>query len=185
MRKKDAKQNAAKLAVEYLIQTGHISQEKLSNEPKKSISPVTKNPKLSIPIEDLTIPAQVNHLAHMLGIKSPTYVIGLEPDSVALYSGYAYFPGEPLIEGKVGEFRNVWAKKAAKEECARDVLKFLQGIEKHREEMLRGDGSVGGKRKRVDLDSPERLSGETANELKYDESGDDEESTYGTPKSGF
>lgn len=140
--KKNAKQNAAKQAVEYLVKQGHISRDTISKQSKNSASSTDRPSAPIIPIEDQSVPAQVAILAHKLGFKSPSYVIELVPDSKALFNGYAKFEGEQLIDGKVGEFRHVWSKKAAKDGCARDVLAFLKDIERQREERGKGEARV-------------------------------------------
>lgn len=159
------------------MRTGHIDSD--TDESKKPASPAGPSAP-TIPLEDQSVPAQVNILSHKLGFKSPTYTIELLPGSTAIYKGYAKFVGEPLIEGKVGEFHNIWAKKAAKEHCAKEVLKFLKDIDKLREEMSKEDAS-GEKRKLEVLESPEKKDG--AKISRYDGCDDeDESSVYGTPE---
>lgn len=40
----------------------------------------------------------------------------------------------PLHEGPIGEVRNVYGKKRAKEECARLVVGYLEGVRERRRE---------------------------------------------------
>ena len=53
-----------------------------------------------------------------------------------MFSGAAYFSGDalhyPSLKGEVGEVRNVYGKKNAKEECARGVWEALKGVAKER-----------------------------------------------------
>ena len=45
---------------------------------------------------------------------------------------WADFGDQPEIDGRVGEFRGIHGKKAAKEMVAKEVLSFLRSIQKHR-----------------------------------------------------
>lgn len=62
-------------------------------------------------------------LCPLLGLNSPQY--RLQVTGSSLYSGSAYFPNEPLLQGAIGEVENVFGKKNAKEESARGVWKEL------------------------------------------------------------
>ena len=77
---------------------------------------------------------RVNELYPQLGLCPPTYRI--EPkdpvSAPALFSGAAYFEGNAVIEGPVGEVRQVFGRKKAKEECAKGVWIFLDGLRRKR-----------------------------------------------------
>ncbi|KAL9641276.1 MAG: hypothetical protein Q9204_000125 [Flavoplaca sp. TL-2023a] len=80
---------------------------------------------------------QVNDLAPLLSLTTPVY--RFTPASAAapnMFSGAAYFSGDalhyPSLKGEVGEVRNVYGKKNAKEECARGVWEALKGVAKER-----------------------------------------------------
>lgn len=74
-------------------------------------------------------------LCNKLGFSPPRYEIE-KLDNTAFWSGYAFFPGNPVIEGKVGEVSNIYGKDNAKLEIAEIVYKFLKDIERQREEQL-------------------------------------------------
>ncbi|KAM3070265.1 hypothetical protein ACMFMG_010101 [Clarireedia jacksonii] len=73
--------------------------------------------------------------------KSPQTSLG-----TSIYHGWADFGVDARIDGKVGEFRDVYGKKNAKEVCARMVLSFLRDIERLR---LEGVEEMEMKRKRI------------------------------------
>lgn len=49
----------------------------------------------------------------------------LSADAPNIISGWASFPTSPLFPGPLGEVRNVFGKKNAKEECAKGIWKEL------------------------------------------------------------
>lgn len=53
-------------------------------------------------------------------------------EGIPIYHGYADFGSDPWIVGKVGEFRDIYGKKKAKEVCAKIVWLFLKDIERQR-----------------------------------------------------
>ena len=65
----------------------------------------------------------------LLGLTCPIYrlapVSNLAPN---MLSGYATFPNAPGIPAELGEVRNVFGKKKAKEEVAMRVWDFLKGL---------------------------------------------------------
>lgn len=61
-----------------------------------------------------------------LGLSPPTYRIEDDPSAPALYSGSAFFAAGSDVSGPVGSVRNVYGKKNAKEELAKQVLRFLE-----------------------------------------------------------
>lgn len=75
----------------------------------------------------LTIPT--TDLYPILGLPPPTYhLVASSPSTPNLLSGAAYFSGSPLFPGPIGQVRNVFGKKGAKEECARGVWKVLRQV---------------------------------------------------------
>ncbi len=65
----------------------------------------------------------------ILGLTVPTYrFVATSPSTPNLLSGAAYFVGQPMFPGPVGEVRNVFGKKSAKEECARGVWQVLRRL---------------------------------------------------------
>ena len=73
---------------------------------------------------------KVNELCPLLGLRPPQYRIAPNADApvVNILSGAAYFPDNPLLPGPVGTIRNIYGKKNAKEECAREVYRVLMHI---------------------------------------------------------
>lgn len=65
-------------------------------------------------------------LCPLLGLNCPQY--RLQATGSSLYSGSAYFPDEPLLQGPIGEVEYVFGKKNAKEESARGVWKELMAL---------------------------------------------------------
>lgn len=72
-------------------------------------------------------------LCPILGLAAPTYRLSASSASAPnILSGAAYFPGEPRFPDKYGEVRNIFGKKAAKEECARGVWEVLRELAANR-----------------------------------------------------
>lgn len=49
-----------------------------------------------------------------------------------MLSGYGSFPNQPGSPPRIGEVRNVYGKKTAREEVARGVWEFLKDLAKKR-----------------------------------------------------
>ena len=163
MKKKDAKQYAAKLAIEWLIANEHMPADGRVSFSKSRAQPAAKIPKLdadSSPGTALSasptrggngasVGQQVAELATRLGFCPPTYVITPHQEFSSVYSGYAHFDGDPRVSGKVGEFVEIYGRKRAKEACAKEVLTFLESmaaqraglVESRRERSVGLDGS--------------------------------------------
>ncbi len=77
-------------------------------------------------------------LAPLLSLPPPLYRLApASPAAPNLLSGAAYFTGmdaafHPLLKEPVGEVRNVFGKKNAKEESARGVWEVLRKVAKER-----------------------------------------------------
>lgn len=72
---------------------------------------------------------RVNDMAPLMGLSAPQYHI--EPASAAmpnLLNGYAIFNGVSALQGPVGEARNVYGKKNAREEVAKGVWEVLKVV---------------------------------------------------------
>lgn len=125
--KKAARASAAMEAMEFLIEQG------LANSEGKDVR-VPKNSKEkleAIRVSNVSTDAQkVNELCPLLGLPLPFYRFGPSPDAPVgnILSGAAYFPDNPLLSGPVGMVRNVFGKKKAKDECAREVYRVLMNI---------------------------------------------------------
>lgn len=136
-RKKDAKQYAAKLAIEWLIENNHMPSNGSVSFPKprrQQSVPKAASTLLLIPIEDggstggTSYGQRVAEMCAKLAMAPPTYVISPLEDFPAIYSGHATFGNSPEVMGPVGHFSNVYGRKKAKETCAEKVLQFLEGI---------------------------------------------------------
>ena len=65
-------------------------------------------------------------LCSVLCFQPPTYHLqASSPATPSMLSGFAKFSNEPLFPDPIGEVRNLFGRKAAKEECARGVWKVL------------------------------------------------------------
>ena len=70
---------------------------------------------------------RVNDMAPLMGLPAPQY--HTEPASAAapnLLNGYATFNGVPALQGPVGQARNVYGKRNAREEVAKGVWEVLR-----------------------------------------------------------
>ncbi|MCJ1323223.1 hypothetical protein MMC15_008577 [Xylographa vitiligo] len=78
--------------------------------------------------------ARVVDLCTLLAIHPPTYRLAAPDPATAphIYSGAAHFDHEPLLRGPVGEVRNVFGRRNAREECARGVVAMLEGVRRGR-----------------------------------------------------
>lgn len=125
--KKDARANAAMEAMKLLIEQG------LANSEGKDVRIAKKGKEKleAIRVSNVSSCAQkVNELCPLLGLPQPSYRIGPNADApmVNILSGAAYFPDNPLLSGPVGMVRNIFGKKNAKDECAREVYRVLMLI---------------------------------------------------------
>jgi hypothetical protein len=148
--KKKAKRFAAKKAVDWLIENEYMARDgsvprkpvpaplsKKMNagvispqpEPPQVVAPVTSSTgsakaKVQSPPEadaPMTYVQRVPQLCTRLGIRLPSYQIKPISQGSPMCDGYADFNGDPLIEGRVGEVKNIFGKKNAREEIARIV----------------------------------------------------------------
>lgn len=150
--KKAAKSHAAKEAVLWLRDQGHFTLTpdgtlvaSASKQAKKAKG------KDAIVVEEsgngggggggggsASFAAQVASLATRLGMQAPTYRFVPSAQAPSIYSGAAYFEeqcgarsvggADEQLDGPIGEVRNVFGKKNAKEECAKKVLEVLKEI---------------------------------------------------------
>ena len=138
-RKKDAKQYASKLAIDFLTSKNLIPSDGSVRFSKPKATP-SSSP-LPSPTGDSkpSFASQVPGLCERLGFSPPTYVVESAAPGSPLYNGYAHFSGDPRVEGKVALFRGVLGRKNAKERCAEGVIGFLKGVERYRLEELTDD----------------------------------------------
>ncbi len=79
--------------------------------------------------------SQVAALAHLLSLNTPEYRFEHANPSVPdMHTVSCYFKNGGAHEGPIGEVRNVFGKKKAKEECARLVLRYLNEVKRQRED---------------------------------------------------
>lgn len=172
IRKKDAKQYASKKAVDWLIASSLMPEVGVKfpkARPAAQPAPVTKqvaSPVLSTPVAVVKAVAvapqspaitpkaatsfagQIPELCSRLGFTPPKYEITKVSGDAPLYSGYAHFNGDPRIEGRIGEVRDVFGQKNAKEMIAERLYSFLKDIERQRmapaaAAVPEGDGEAG------------------------------------------
>ena len=145
--KKAARTNAAKEAVEYLIDKGELNHDgstKARKKIKMGAAIRLKGRGLEVK-KDTTYAQKVNgrclsigcsfrslissDLCPLLGLTAPHYHLG--PESALapnMLSGYASFPNAPDMPPEIGEVRNVFGKKKAKEELAKEVWHVLEAL---------------------------------------------------------
>jgi hypothetical protein len=68
-------------------------------------------------------------LCGKLGFGAPYYELE-KADNTSFWNGYAIFPGNPIIDRKVGEVRSVYGKDKTQEDIAGVVYSFLKDIER-------------------------------------------------------
>lgn len=140
--KKESKHYAAKKAIDWLIMNGFMPSDGTVKFPK----PLLPHVPLSKENKPPTFASQVPDLCARLGFDCPKYEITKSsPHVESLHDGYAHFNGDPRVEGRVGECKNIYGKNKCKEMVAEEVLTFLKNIEKHRFEMYQAEDK---KRKR-------------------------------------
>ncbi|KAL8853611.1 MAG: hypothetical protein Q9221_001597 [Calogaya cf. arnoldii] len=139
--KKAARNNAAKAAVQYLISLGELNPDgscKAKKKVKLGGGPTVKVEAKGIEVKkDASYANRVNDLAPLLSLTCPTYRFTVTSAAAPnMFSGAAYFTGDalhhPSLKGAIGEVRNVYGKKNAKEECARGVWEVLKGVARER-----------------------------------------------------
>ncbi|EKD19147.1 hypothetical protein MBM_02384 [Drepanopeziza brunnea f. sp. 'multigermtubi' MB_m1] len=132
--KKLAKKYAAKKAVEWLIENGHMPADGGVKFPKVATPPVPAARPKSPGGGTTSYTTRVPEICSRLGFTPPRYNItsAVKDMPGPLWDGFADFGGDPRIEGKVGQVTNVFGKKNAKEEVAKLVYSFMENIERHR-----------------------------------------------------
>ncbi|KAH7080048.1 hypothetical protein BKA63DRAFT_233940 [Paraphoma chrysanthemicola] len=160
--KKIARQEAARHAVEYFraqglwpdsfTNAGGIKKkQKPRLDPPELLSP-TASPQVSgqasvaSSTPDASHAQQAARLAVILSLPTPEW--RYTPSSIDrdFYTVQCFFNGAGPHQGPVGEVRNVFGKKKAKEECARLTLEYLREVHAHRlaygQEMLKDISGV-------------------------------------------
>jgi hypothetical protein len=151
-KKKDAKQYASKKAIDWLIENNFMPPNGVKFPKSNALSQTLPNPEVTsskvtnttIEIKEITTESPVQtpkgasfaskipELCTLLGFTVPKYEITRVSEQAPLYSGYAHFNGDPRIEGKVGEVKDIFGQKNAKEMIAETLYAFLKDIERQR-----------------------------------------------------
>ncbi|KAH0543007.1 hypothetical protein FGG08_002615 [Glutinoglossum americanum] len=148
LNKKAAKANAAHEALEWLIENGYMGREGPPSKRKRkggSSGTAAIGPGATVEIKrDARFAQKVNvddgdlkELCPLIGLSPPEYRITPDPRADSMYSGAAYFNDPILPSGPIGEIRNVFGKKIAKEEISKSVLAYLKEWAKKRGVELR------------------------------------------------
>jgi hypothetical protein len=149
--KKAAKQHAAKCAVQWLESEAneachaataspwHIAGKTLKqSETSETPSHTTPDEKrLTVDTSNtVAIPSsysqQVAALCKRNNLRPPQYVFEENENYSAYWNVYAHFGSDPRVQGRIGEVRDIYTKKNAREECAKLLLQFLLDMEKHK-----------------------------------------------------
>ncbi|PBP28658.1 hypothetical protein BUE80_DR000366 [Diplocarpon rosae] len=134
--KKQAKKYAAKKAIDWLIENKHMPADGSVRFPKV-ITPPPAAPETNVKTRDDANPAYttlVPGICTRLGFTPPRYELVAVVQNAPLWNGFADFGMDPRIDGRVGEVKNVFGKKQAKEAVAKLVYSFLKDIENQRNE---------------------------------------------------
>ncbi|KAF3002366.1 hypothetical protein E8E13_000255 [Curvularia kusanoi] len=139
--KKAARQHAAGCAVAHLKEAGRWPESVSGSGIKKRKA--TSTPPLgsaSAPAGS-SAAAQVQALAHSLGFESPEYRFQTDGGAAAapdLHTVSCFFRNGGRHAGPIGEVRNVFGRKKAREECARLVLGYLEEVRRERLKVAEG-----------------------------------------------
>ena len=134
--KKAARANAARVAVEHLIEIGELnpngSPTKARKKTKLGASVRIQGKGLEVKTGS-TYAQKVNDAYSLLGLQTPQYVLAAASASApSIFSGHASFPNDPELPKEIGEVRNVFGKKNAKEEIAKGVWEVLRKLAEKR-----------------------------------------------------
>ncbi|MCJ1388742.1 hypothetical protein MMC18_001591 [Xylographa bjoerkii] len=140
--KKAAKTHAAREAVQFLIQSGELEADGSVRKKRKKVGAGAvraeeeeeEKKKRGEQDGERSWGERVVDLCTALGLTPPTYRFAPNDPATApnILSGAAHFANEPLMRAPVGEVRNVYGRKNAREECARGVVAFLEGLRRER-----------------------------------------------------
>ena len=131
--KKQARNNAAAKAVQFLISEGKLNADGSTLARKRVkmcdwVSSVQLHPEgkgLNISKES-SFAQKVNDICPLLGFSAPQYhLTPVSLNAPNILSGYASFFNNPHLPGPIGHVSNIFGKKAAKEEVAKGVWEVL------------------------------------------------------------
>ncbi|MCJ1378906.1 hypothetical protein MMC17_002005 [Xylographa soralifera] len=131
--KKAAKAHAAREAVQFLIRSGELEADGSVRKKRKKVGGGAVRAEEEGRQGEKSWGERVVDLCATLNLHLPTYRLAAnDPIAPNIYSGAAHFESEPLLRAPVGEVRNVFGRKNAREECARGVVAFLEGVRRGR-----------------------------------------------------
>ncbi|KAF2107609.1 hypothetical protein BDV96DRAFT_505972 [Lophiotrema nucula] len=136
--KKLARQNAAKCAVEHFKSTGAWPESFTDVGGIKKKKKVQPSEPGAISLDGIPIgpsPAQkVAPLAAELGLGTPQweYETATHPQATGMTTVACHFRNGGPHAGPIGEVRNVFGRKRAKDECARLVVEYLEQLKDQR-----------------------------------------------------
>ena len=133
--KKTARANAARLAVEHLIDEGVLNPDghpKARKKFKLGAAVSIKGSGLEVK-RGSTYTQKVNDAYPLLGLNTPQYVLEAASQlAPSIFNGHAWFPNTVGLPKQIGEVRNVYGKKNAKEEIAKGVWEVLENLAQKR-----------------------------------------------------
>jgi hypothetical protein len=148
MSKKAARQDAARHAVEHFKAQGHWpedfsdvggirkKQKAQLHQPElvssTSVSADSRHSSIASSTPGTSYAQQVARLAVILSLPTPEWRYTPSLLDRDFYTVQCFFNGAGPHQGPVGEVRNVFGKKKAKEECARLTLDYLREVHAHR-----------------------------------------------------
>ena len=137
--KKAAQANAAKDAVELLISEGKLNDDGSTHGKKKNkLGTTVKLAGRGLEVKKWSTYVQkLNDIAPLLGLPQAQYHLSTAALDMApsMVSGYATFPntnGFSALLGQLGEVRNVFGRKNAREEIAKNVWALLVEVAEQR-----------------------------------------------------
>ncbi|EMD85535.1 hypothetical protein COCC4DRAFT_76101 [Bipolaris maydis ATCC 48331] len=146
--KKAARQDAARHAVEHFKALGTWPQDTPIGGIKKKKQPKPASPPFSVlsPVQPpnpnqsptplgsgtSSFAQRVATLAATLALPTPEWKYTAHPSDPTFHSVACFFRDAGPHEGPIGEVRNVFGKKRAKEECARLTLDYLLDVREKR-----------------------------------------------------
>jgi hypothetical protein len=146
--KKAARQHAASCAVAHFKAAGTWPDEFTDvGGIKKRKSAVASPPSGSIDGHKASVAStsttggasatsQVAALAHLLSLSTPEYRFTYADPSISdVHTVSCFFKNGGAHEGPIGEVRNIFGKKNAKNECARKTLQYLTNLKSEREDV--------------------------------------------------
>jgi hypothetical protein len=199
MAKKAARQDAARHAVEYFRAQGHWpenlsdvggirkKQKAQLHQPElvssTSVSTDSRHTSIASSTPGTSYAQQAARLAVVLSLPTPEWRYTPSLLDRDFYTVQCFFNGAGPHQGPVGEVRNVFGKKKAKEECARLTLDYLREVHAHRtsygqkmiEDISGGEGLAEGARGKPADGEKEALELEARRQVVQEMGGESED----------